>query len=341
MEQQPSKKPEITIAVAAYNVAKYVAQCLDSIMDQTFQDWECIIYDDGSTDTTGKICDEIAARDSRFKVIHSENRGIAEVRNKAVENVSGKYFTFVDADDWLEPEYLKVLYELITEYQADVAQCDFFLDYTTFSEPLKAYTKIEVLNQLQFVDELRKDHKVRSYLWNKLYRTEVVKPSFPQEKAFTDFSAFSEWASRIHKFVMCPIPLYHYRMRKSSIMNTNYRQHQLNYINACLKRADTFANNYKQVFPDNIKQEYIIETLITGAKRVARGEKDSLARHEGLKEISSKLIDFKMPSLKRLGLKKWVRGKLLKDHPASFSILIRFENLFRLRSNHNSDLFFD
>ena len=102
---------KISILVPVYKVEKYLERCLDSILAQTFTDWECILIDDGSPDNSGKICDEYAKKDERFVVLHHEsNKGSAAARNTAFNKASADYFICVDSDDWVEPNYLEELY---------------------------------------------------------------------------------------------------------------------------------------------------------------------------------------------------------------------------------------
>lgn len=102
--------PKISIIVPVYKVEKYLHRCLDSIVAQTFTDWECILVDDGSPDGSGKICDEYAEKDGRFKVFHQENQGVSAARNKGLDNAKGEWIGFVDSDDWVSKEYFQIDY---------------------------------------------------------------------------------------------------------------------------------------------------------------------------------------------------------------------------------------
>ena len=97
---------KVSIGVPVYNVAEYLPQCLDSILRQTFTDFEIILVDDGSTDGSFEICQEYAAKDSRFKLIHQENKGLADARNTIIKNVKTEFIAWVDSDDWIEENYL-------------------------------------------------------------------------------------------------------------------------------------------------------------------------------------------------------------------------------------------
>lgn len=107
--------PKFSIIIPVYNVAPYLRECLDSVLAQTFADWEAICVDDGSTDESGAILDEYAARDKRFRVIHKENGGVSSARNYALDNVKGEYVGFVDGDDWILPDWFKTFNSIIHE----------------------------------------------------------------------------------------------------------------------------------------------------------------------------------------------------------------------------------
>ena len=103
------KIPKVSIIIPIYNVEKYLKCCLDSILVQTFQDWEAIFVDDGSKDSSGIICDEYAAKDARVRVIHKENGGLSSARNAGLAIASGDWIMHLDGDDWIEPDMLERL----------------------------------------------------------------------------------------------------------------------------------------------------------------------------------------------------------------------------------------
>ena len=101
----------ISIIIPVYNTAQYLDQCLESVLVQSYTDWECIVVDDGSTDNSGEICDKWGKRDSRFVILHQKNQGVSAARNKGLERCKGEYICFIDSDDWVEPTYLSHLYD--------------------------------------------------------------------------------------------------------------------------------------------------------------------------------------------------------------------------------------
>lgn len=121
-------QPKVSIIVAVYNVAPFLDKCITSLKNQTLRDFEVILVDDGSTDKSGRICDAYAHEDSRFKVFHQANGGVASARELGVEKASGEYLIHVDPDDWIEDDMLEELYGCAISETADVVICDFYID---------------------------------------------------------------------------------------------------------------------------------------------------------------------------------------------------------------------
>lgn len=123
--------PKISILVPVYKAEKYLRRCLDSIVNQTFTDWECILVDDGSPDNSGIICDEYAEKDGRFKVFHQTNKGISATREYALHKAEGEYIQFVDSDDWIDSNMLENMLLKSIENDADIVGCNFIEEFTT------------------------------------------------------------------------------------------------------------------------------------------------------------------------------------------------------------------
>lgn len=121
---------KVSIIVPIYNMEKYLSKCIESIINQTYQNLEIILVDDGSTDNSGKIADEYAIKDNRIRVIHKRNAGVSSARNTGIDNATGEYVCFADADDYLMEDYVEYLLELIVKHNADVSLTKEM--YTTF-----------------------------------------------------------------------------------------------------------------------------------------------------------------------------------------------------------------
>lgn len=159
----------VSIIVPVYNAEKYLERCVKSILTQTFEDWELILIDDGSPDNSGAICDEYAQNDTRIKVIHKPNGGVASARECGIRNATGVYSIHVDPDDWIEPDMLQILYAKAVEDGSDIVVSDFIFDYSASHQVI---SRQSVEPDESFRDALFLQHRHGS-LCNKLILTEL------------------------------------------------------------------------------------------------------------------------------------------------------------------------
>ena len=120
---------KVSVIIPVYNVGSYLEQCIDSILCQSFVNFELILVDDGSTDRSGAICDKYVGKDARIKVIHQPNAGLPTARKVGLENAKGEYVLYVDADDWVDPNHLESLVEVAEQRDADVVLCGFNYEF--------------------------------------------------------------------------------------------------------------------------------------------------------------------------------------------------------------------
>ena len=160
-----TKEPLISIIVPVYNNEKYLCRCIDSIIAQTFIDWECLLIDDGSTDSSPKICDEYAQRDNRIKVIHQENKGVSAARNTGIEKAIGKWISFCDSDDWLANEAFNYYAHLTQKENVDYLICSYYVD-----------DKPYIFNQqLLYSAQIFLEKYSCDKLWNGVYKGEIIR----------------------------------------------------------------------------------------------------------------------------------------------------------------------
>lgn len=173
--------PKISIIVPVYKAETYLYRCVDSILAQTFTDWELLLIDDGSPDRSGDICDEYAQKDTRIRVIHKENGGVSSARQRGLDESIGEYTIHADPDDWVEPEMLEGLYNKAKEEDADMVICDFIYEYKTRSIICKQHLDscdAEYILKQMFSQQLP------GMCWNKLIRRECYikyNISFPKD----------------------------------------------------------------------------------------------------------------------------------------------------------------
>ena len=222
--------PKISIIVPVYKVEPYLRKCLDSIINQTHQNLEIILVDDGSPDNCGAICDEYATQDGRIQVIHTKNRGAFAARNVALGIASGDYIGFVDADDWLEPEMYATLLKLTEAHCADIAQCEMYNAGECAQIRSRTLGGVAVFHREELPRELFRENVTHGLL-NKLFRQELFRQRRFQEKYYHMDAAFiAEIVCTCGTFVRTDAALYHYNTTNPSI--TRGRKNSLHVTSA-------------------------------------------------------------------------------------------------------------
>ena len=212
--------PKISVIVPVYKVERYIHDCVNSILNQTFDDFELILVDDGSPDNCGRICDEYAAKNNRIRVIHQKNQGLSCARNTGIDVARGEFICFVDSDDMIAPDYCRVLCELLSEGNADFSVCS-VCRFPDGEKPVPADTdKIQFVSNEEF-SSMQLEQKTEFGVWNKLFRKSLFKNiRFAPGKLNEDviFSADLLRNCSQGAFISGQ-QLYYYRQRKGSIVS--------------------------------------------------------------------------------------------------------------------------
>ena len=214
----------ISIIVPVYNVEEYLKQCLDSILEQTFSNYEVILVNDGSTDSSGLICQEYAEKDARIRYFEKENGGLSDARNYGIEQARGDYLTFVDSDDFLDASHLSILYNALVNNDADISIANYANYQTstatfylhTFGEYYeKIYTSEELIDDLSFLE--RNDLSF-STIWGSLYKKRVFSfLRFPKGVIGEDVALIYKMYTQVDKIVYVHKDTYIYRENDSGI----------------------------------------------------------------------------------------------------------------------------
>ena len=220
--------PQVSVIVAVYQAEKWLRRCLDSIVNQTFLDWECILVDDGSKDRSGAICDEYAARDSRFRVIHQANQGLSVARQVGLDATKGVYVIHADPDDWVEPDWLEKLHQKITADNVDMVICDYekiFVDGIRYVSGCgSSVDNTDLLMRLLQAD-------FGSAVWNKLIRRECFiryhVDFHPEMWCLEDLYVITRLLTNPIKVSHLPEALYHYDfvINKNSLVKSRNDKH--------------------------------------------------------------------------------------------------------------------
>ena len=214
----------ISIVVPVYNVEEYLKQCLDSILEQTYRNWELILVNDGSTDSSGLICQEYAEKDARIRYFEKENGGLSDARNYGIEQAQGEYLTFVDSDDFLDVSHLSILYNALVNNDADISIANYVNYQTstatfylhTFGEYYeKNYTSEELIDDLSILE--RNDLSF-STIWGSLYKKSVFSfLRFPKGVIGEDVALIYKIYTQVDKIVYVHKDTYIYRENDSGI----------------------------------------------------------------------------------------------------------------------------
>ena len=220
---------KITVIVPVYNVENYLEKCLDSLINQTYKNLEIIVINDGSTDNSGEICQEYAQKDNRIVYIEKENGGLSDARNVGLDKMTGSYVTFIDSDDWVELDYVEILYKKIIEYQADISVGNYYSyneDEETYyfhiygdSYYEKVYDNISIFENLYESQEMKSFALISA--WGKLYKAKLFDYlRFDKGKLGEDGYFNQKMYLSVNKVVYLNKGLYAYRQRSGSITNT-------------------------------------------------------------------------------------------------------------------------
>ena len=211
---------KVSIIIPAYNAEKYIKRCIDSLIGQTYKNIEVLIVDDGSTDNTPKILDDIANNDKRIVVIHKQNGGVSLARNIAIEKATGKYIMFTDSDDWLENDMVEKMLNKATSTSCDIVICG-YNNYYENSKQLES--KLLNPKNYKFFTELITDDKTNfgGFPWNKLMKKDCVKNLYNTNiHYFENLLFFLENFNTETKFEYINEPLYNYSINDTSALHS-------------------------------------------------------------------------------------------------------------------------
>ena len=255
------KNELVSVIIPAYNVQPYLREALDSVIHQTYEDLEIIIIDDGSTDESGKICDEYAERDPRIKVFHQENKGLSNARNTGLDWMTGEVVAFLDPDDAYEFTFIEELKTAMDRERADLAVCKYTVHYTTekmirgIRENLEPQMSAGVYDRIDMLVALS-DRRVNASVWNKLYKRKLWEGiRFQDGHVCEDNEASYRIMNQIGKTVVVDEVLYLYRKRPGSITANLTWKFLKDQILAYLRVNEFVAENLSNVLPEEYLQK--------------------------------------------------------------------------------------
>lgn len=238
----------ISVIVPIYKVEKYINRCIESLLNQTFSDFELILVDDGSPDHCGEICDDYGEKDNRVKVIHKENGGLSDARNAGFKAAKGEYVVFVDSDDWVAPAFLESLY--IAIQGNDICECEIVRTSTDSITYLESNGETVLYSAQDALQMLILDRGFHQYVWNKMYKKSLIddihfEVGKTNEDEFWTYQVFG----RAERIVKISNVLYCYYQRDDSIMGKQYNINRLDGLEAKFKRQKYLEKKYPALVP--------------------------------------------------------------------------------------------
>lgn len=222
-------KPLVSIIIPVYNVELYLSKCIDSILAQSFTDWECILVDDGSKDKSGSICDNYALKDNRIKVIHQNNSGVSIARQVGIDNVCGEYSIHIDPDDWVESNMIEELYKKAKSDDADMVICDYYKHEGGVQQYINQ--RPNLLEPIKIIEQMLTTNMyppLYGSCWNKLVRCSCFNSSDNLIRFEPDDLSLGEdvvfncrlLMSTVHRVSYLNKAFYHYEVRSNSLCST-------------------------------------------------------------------------------------------------------------------------
>jgi len=277
----------ISVIIPVYNVEKYVERCLDSVINQTYKNLEIILIDDGSTDNSGKICDEYVKKDNRIIVVHKENGGVSSARNIGIELANGDYIGFVDSDDYIEKEMYENLFNNLIKYNVDISMCNYYIEKNSKKTFHKHDIKdILLINNKAEFFELLNSNYYKGFLWNKLFKAEVIKKFKLKNDIHVceDLLLVSQIADFSNSFCFDNKCLYNYVMRENSAIFGKINEKTFSVLDA-YKQIINIVSGYNEQLAINYELEYFKwkNDLIKGYKF------EDITKKKNLEEENKKL----------------------------------------------------
>lgn len=242
-------EPLISLIIPVYGVEKFLQKCLDSILAQTYKNMDIVVVDDGSIDSSGEICDEYAQKDKRIRVFHKKNGGLSDARNFGIEKSRGKYITFIDSDDYIEPDYICFLYKLISSDNYKMSICSIFNDFTKNGNIVdNGDGTFREISNVDALEMMCYHHLIDTCAYAKLFERSLFdNVKFPKGKVFEDIGTIYLLIDQCKKINCGFISKYHYVIRDDSITTKKFNEAKCDLIEMTDKMASYVVRKYPKL----------------------------------------------------------------------------------------------
>ena len=330
-----TQRPTITLIMAVYNSAAYLNQSIESVVAQSYQDWELIIIDDGSTDESSTICDQWAERDSRLLVVHKENTGQADSRNLAISKAQGQWVMFIDSDDWIDIDMLQRMVTLQRQYQADMVVGAYYEEYINGHEHIHnqyvgTFTRAEAIDIYY-----HNKNKTTYVIWGSLLKSSLLQTKIPHLRYLEDTAVILQWMSGAQRVIITDDPFYHYRMRKGSVMHIDKKFDRAKTNLEVIRLRNQYAKS-QQLLPPSVIDNFDAQGYLYVALQFVRGCWASSPRKQIAKTASCYISE--LTALDDSNMKRRIRKRLhlLIDSPVRFAWEMYINGLFSIHKYRSS-----
>lgn len=276
----------VSVIIPVYNVELYLQECIDSLCSQTYKHLEIILVDDGSTDASGRICDQAAEQDKRIRVFHKKNAGVSAARNTGLDHMHGQYVCFSDSDDICAPSAIEKMMKICEETQASMVVGDYrdFVDTPDFSSSGERH--IEVFPGRDVVKRLiGKEHIRFTVVYGKVFRRELFQNyRFPLGMIHEDEEFSYRILYQAERVAICSEAVYGYRLRPESITTAAYKKQRLQVLDIARRRVDFFEEHEEPYLAQNFKWVYAM-LLLQHYPRVKKNLNDPILAGDIKKEF--------------------------------------------------------
>lgn len=317
-------RERIAVVVPVYKVDKYLRRCVDSLINQTYTDFEIILVDDGSPDTCPQICDEYAAKDDRINVIHKENGGLADARNAGVIFAKSKYIVFVDSDDFVDNTFVSSLVELKERNGVDIACTPLIYEFENGThKPMSDFEETKLVGEQFLSLVMRARYGIGVSVCSKLFlKSELLKHPFPKGKLHEDLAIAIQLYSEFQTAAINKNATYHYIQRNSSIMHSTIDEESLFWI------LDLIKNLLDHETDIALKEAFVyrIYDLVNEYCRVIHLQEDNNAI---IRKVQGYIKPYKQIYVKDKlnSIQTKVKGYLLATNRMTFKLFLLLKGL--------------
>lgn len=299
-------QPIISVVIPVYQVEKFLNRCLDSVINQTYENIEIILIDDGSYDNSPIICDEYALKDKRVKVVHQSNKGLSVARNLGLKIMKGDYVTFVDSDDYVEKDYIEYLYYLIKKYKTKFSCCASRAVYESGTIITQETHEEMKLNKKDAFERMLYQENFTVASWGKLYKKELFKGiKFPEGKIHEDALTTYKLIDKCDFIALGLECKYNYMIRANSILTGEFSKDKLELIPAYEHMCNFILNEYPSL--ENAATRGIVYSNFSTLRQMVYSkprlkDMEREIRHTILKNKKKILLDKKAPRRDKIAI---------------------------------------